>query len=124
MREQAPIRIGVVGIGFGQHVHVPAFRRDLRVRVDAICASSPERAGAVAERWSIPRARGEWRAMVDDPDLDALALSVPPRLQAEIALATVQAGKHLFAEKPLASCIAEAKAIVDAAAATGSVGAV
>jgi len=62
--------------------------------------------------------------MVDDPDLDALALSVPPHLQAEIALATVQAGKHLFAEKPLATCIAEAKAIVDTAAATGSIGAV
>ena len=124
MRDQAPIRVGVVGIGFGQHVHVPAFRRDLRVRVDAICASTVERASAVAQRSSIPCARGEWRAMVDDPDLDALALSVPPHLQAEIALATVQAGKHLFAEKPLATCIAEAKAIVDTAAATGSSAAV
>ncbi len=124
MRDQAPIRVGVVGIGFGQHVHVPAFRRDLRVRVDAICASSPARAGEVAERLSIPCARGEWRAMVDDPDLDALALSVPPHLQSQIALATVQAGKDLFAEKPLATCTAEAKAIVDKAAATGSVGAV
>jgi len=68
--------------------------------VDAICASSPARAAAVAERLSIPRAQGDWRAMVQDPELDALALSVPPQLQAEIALATVHVGKHLFAEKP------------------------
>jgi predicted dehydrogenase len=62
--------------------------------------------------------------MVSDPDLDALALSVPPPVQAEVALAAVKAGKHLFAEKPLAMCTSEAQAIVDAAAATGSVGAV
>jgi predicted dehydrogenase len=124
MQNQAPIRIGVVGIGFGQHVHVPAFRRDVRVRVDAICASGEARAAAVAERLSIPRVYGDWRAMVDDPELDGLSLSVPPHVQAEVALATVRAGKHLFAEKPLATCTAEAKAIVDTAKATGSVGAV
>jgi predicted dehydrogenase len=124
MRNQAPFRIGVVGIGFGQHVHVPAFRRDVRVQVDAICATSEARAAAVAERLSIPRAYGDWRTMVADPDLDALSLSVPPQIQAEIALATVRAGKHLFAEKPLATCTAEAQAIVDAAKTVGVVGAV
>jgi predicted dehydrogenase len=124
MRDNVPIRVGVIGIGFGQHVHVPAFRRDPRVRVDAICASSSARAGVVAERLSIPRSCGDWRTMVDDPELDALALSVPPALQAEIALATVRAGKHLFAEKPLATCTTEAQAIVDAASRTGAVGAI
>lgn len=119
-----PIRVGVVGIGFGQHVHVPAFRRDHRVRVDAICATSKARAEAVADRLGIPRACGDWRAMVDDPQLDVLSISVPPGVQAEIALAGVRAGKHVFTEKPLAASTAQAAAIVAAAEASGVVGAV
>jgi predicted dehydrogenase len=113
----------VVGIGFGQHVHVPAFRADPRARVDAICATSEARARAVADRLSIPRAFGDWRALVDDPELDVITVAVPPQTQAQIALASVRAGKHLFAEKPLAGTAEEAGAIVDAADASGVVGA-
>jgi predicted dehydrogenase len=119
-----PIRVGVVGIGFGQHVHVPAFRRDARVRVEAICATSEERAAAVAQRLSIDRHYGDWRRMIEDPRLDAISVSVPPAIQAEVGLAVVRAGKHLFAEKPLASSAAEATAIAEAAARSGVVGAV
>ncbi|HEV8547401.1 MAG TPA: Gfo/Idh/MocA family oxidoreductase, partial [Polyangiaceae bacterium] len=124
MNESTPLRVGVIGIGFGQHVHVPAFRRDPRLRVDAIGASSVERARPVAERLGIPRAHGDWRELVADPELDALALSVPPRLQFEVALAALRAKKHLFAEKPLATSTAEAQALLDAAASAGVVGAV
>jgi predicted dehydrogenase len=120
----APLRVGVIGIGFGQHVHVPAFRRDARLSIDAICASSLERARPIAERLGIPRAHGEWRDLVADPELDALALSVPPGLQARIALAALRAKKHLFLEKPLASSSAEAEPLLDAAASAGVVAAV
>jgi predicted dehydrogenase len=118
-----PLRVGVIGIGFGQHVHVPAFRADPRVRVEAICATSTARARAVADRLSIPRAYGDWHALVDDPELDVITVSVPPPAQALIALSAARAGKHLFAEKPLATTADQASAIVDAAEASGVVGA-
>jgi predicted dehydrogenase len=94
------------------------------VRVDAVCATSEERARAVADRLSIPRAFGDWRALVADPELDVITVSVPPQTQAQIALSAARAGKHLFVEKPLANTAEEASAIVDAAAASGVVGAI
>lgn len=117
-------RVGIVGIGFGQQVHLPAFRADPRASVVAICASTEERARAVAERCAIPHATGDWRALCTRPDLDLVAISVPPLLQAEIALAAIGAGKNVLCEKPLGQTLAEAEAVARAARAAGVVAAV
>jgi len=100
MRIQAPIRVGVVGIGFGQHVTFPRSAAISAFGWTPSARAHRRAAAAVAERLSIPRAQGDWRAMVQDPELDALALSVPPQLQAEIALATVHVGKHSLRRSP------------------------
>lgn len=118
------LRVGIIGGGFGQHVHVPAFRGDRRVAVDAICASTVERALALSARLEIPRAFGDWRALVADPQIDLVAISVPPSLQAEIAIAAAAAGKHIFAEKPLALNAASAQEMWDSVRRAGVVGVV
>jgi predicted dehydrogenase len=118
------IRVGVIGVGFGQHVHVPAFRSDDRALITAICASEEERARTVGARLGIPRAFGDWRLLVSDPEIDAVSISVPPALQADIAQAAAQAGKHIFAEKPLAMNAIEGRAMEVAARASGVVHAV
>lgn len=119
-----PLRVGVVGSGFGQHVQVPAFRGAPDVTVGAICASTEERARAFAERLAIPRAYGDWRALVSDPQLDVVAVSVPPVLQADIIVAAAQAGKHVFAEKPLGADVTDARRMVDAVRSAGVTAAV
>jgi len=118
------LRVGIVGVGYGQHVHVPAFRSDRRVSVDAICASTVGRAQAVAERLGIPRAFGDWRELVSDPQLDIVSISVPPLLQAEIAVAAAAAGKHVLAEKPLATSTADARRMAESVQGAHVVGAV
>jgi predicted dehydrogenase len=120
----SPLRVAVIGGGFGQQVHVPAFRLDGRARVDLLCVSTPERARERADRLGIPRASGDWRAVVADPQLDAVALSVPPPLQAELAIAAARAGKHVLAEKPLAMTAGEGESIIQALRASGCVGAI
>lgn len=117
-------RVGIIGAGFGQHVHVPAFRADGRASVDAICASTEARAQVIATRLGIPRAFGDWRTLIADPQIDVVGISVPPSLQAEIAIAAAAAGKHIFAEKPLASNAAEAQKMADAIRAARVVGVV
>jgi predicted dehydrogenase len=117
-------RVGIVGAGFGQQVHVPAFRADERASVDAICSSTPERARAVADRLQISRAFGDWRELVNDPHIDIVSISVPPFLQAEIAIAAADAGKHVFAEKPLALNAADAQRMADSVRRARVVGAV
>ena len=109
------VTIGIVGAGFGQQVHAPAFKSLPGCELGAICASHLERARKAAQTLGIPKATDDWRELVADPDIHALALAVPPSLQAEIALAAAQAGKHLFCEKPLALNVNQAQSILTAA---------
>jgi predicted dehydrogenase len=97
-----PISIGVVGIGFGQQVLVPAFRSDPRCVVAGICANRFDRAQGVAKKLKIPRAYRDPGELAADPDICAIAIATPPAVQTEAGLAAARAGKHLFCEKPLA----------------------
>jgi predicted dehydrogenase len=113
-----PVTIGLVGVGFGRQVHAPAFRVDPRCEFRAVCASSLERAQHAAAALGVPRAYGDWRELLADPEIQAVALAVPPAAQAGIALAAVRAGKHVFCEKPLALNTAQAREILAAAETT------
>ncbi|HLB41680.1 MAG TPA: Gfo/Idh/MocA family oxidoreductase [Gammaproteobacteria bacterium] len=95
------LRIGIVGIGFGQHVLLPAFRSVQDIEILTIAATSLERAERVAKMQNIARADASWESMVNDPDLDALVIAVPPWLQEEIIAKALLQNKHLFCEKPL-----------------------
>jgi predicted dehydrogenase len=106
------ISVGIVGIGFGQHVLVPAFRSDARCRVVGLCASTLDRAREVAGRLEIARAFGDWREIAADPAIDLLAIAVPPALQASVVSAASASGKAVFCEKPIATSLAEARAMV------------
>jgi predicted dehydrogenase len=77
---------------------------------DAACLS------ATAKRFAIPRRHADYRALLQDADVDVVAVCVPPRLHAEVALAALAAGKHVFIEKPLAATVAECDQLVHAAA--------
>lgn len=117
----APLNIGIIGLGFGSQVHVPAFRRDPRCRVAAIAGRDKEKAAGVAGKLSIESAHGDWREIIGNPEIDAVTIAVPPSAQGAIAKAALEAGKHLFCEKPLAANGVEAAELLDAAAAKESV---
>jgi predicted dehydrogenase len=111
----APVNIGIVGAGFGRQVQAPAFQSVSECEVRALCALPLEQAQQAAQGLGIPKATENWRDLVADPDIHALAVAVPPSLQAEIAVAAAQAGKHLFCEKPLALNVSQAQKVVAAA---------
>jgi predicted dehydrogenase len=110
-----PLNIGIIGLGFGSQVHVPAFRHDPRCRVTAIAGRNLERAACVAHELSIARSYGDWRQIMDDRDIDAVSIAVPPSEQPTIARRALEAGKHVFCEKPLASYLADAAGLFEAA---------
>jgi predicted dehydrogenase len=111
-------------LGFGSQVHVPAFRLDPRCRVAAIAGRDKEKAAAVARDLSIETSHADWLELIENPELDAISIAVPPCAQAEIAKAAIQAGKHLFCEKPLAANGAEAAELFDVATAKETIHAV
>lgn len=110
-----PVRLGIIGLNFGVHAHLPAFRTIPGVTIEAISGSSLEKSQAIAEAQKIPHAYGDWNKLLEDPNIDAVTVAVPPALQGEVALAVARAGKHLFCEKPLAAKLSTAKEIVETA---------
>jgi predicted dehydrogenase len=112
------IRLGIVGTNYGRNVIAPAFRADLRCQVTALSGSDAARTQTRAREAGISRAYDNWRALIDDKDVDAVAIATLPALQPQIALAALAAGKPVFAEKPMASTLADAQAMLRAAQAS------
>jgi predicted dehydrogenase len=111
-----PVRAGVVGLGFGEKIHVPGLRR-AGAEVVAVCARNG--ADEAAERLDVPRAYAEWHDLVADPGVELVSISSPPVTHHPIALAALAAGKPVLCEKPMAVTLAQAEEMAAAARAAG-----
>ena len=104
-----PIRVGVIGTGFGASLHLSALRENPELEVAAICSRRPERARAAAIDHGIPAHLTDYRELVRDPAIDAVIVASPPHLHHAMAIAALEAGKHVLCEKPMARNLAEAR---------------
>jgi myo-inositol 2-dehydrogenase/D-chiro-inositol 1-dehydrogenase len=97
------LRVGIAGLGrLGQrHAEALAFRTRHCQLVAACSPSASERAFA-GEQLGVERLYEDFDAFVADPALDAIVLATPTTLHASQAIAALEAGKHVFVEKPLA----------------------
>ena len=107
-----PIRVAVVGTGFGNRVQVPALMLNPETRVTWICSHSLERARAVAQEHRIAHATDDYREAIAGADVDLVTIVTPPHLHAPIALAALRAGKHVLCEKPFVLNIRQARRLV------------
>ena len=112
------IRLGIVGSNYGRTVQLPAFRADSRCEVVALAGSNAARTAELARADNIPKAYGDWRALVEDANVQAVAIATLPSLQAQIAIRALELGKPVFAEKPLASDLGAARAMLKQASAS------
>ncbi len=106
------IRLGIVGSNYGRTVQLPAFRADPRCQVVALAGSDAGRTAELARAAGVPKGYGDWRALVEDADVQAVAIATMPSLQAQIAIRALELGKPVFAEKPMASDLASARAML------------
>ena len=113
------IRVGVVGAnpryGWGAQAHVPAFKALPEYELLAVCTSRPETASEAAQAFGVPFAYHDYHDLVENPDIDLVSVAVKVPYHAELALAAIEAGKHVFCEWPLAANTVEAQAMLDAA---------
>ena len=94
---------------------MPAFRAQQRCEVYALAGTNLARVAELAHEANVPRAYGDWRALIDDPAVDAVSIATPPSVQAQIAIHALELGTPVFAEKPMASTLAEARAMLRSA---------
>nr|WP_127356083.1 Gfo/Idh/MocA family oxidoreductase [Actinacidiphila soli] len=92
-----------------------AFDLSAQVEMTAVCGRDPERAAAAAERLGWADHLTDWRELIARDDIDVVDICTPGDSHAEIAIAALEAGKHVLCEKPLANSVAEARAMVAAA---------
>jgi predicted dehydrogenase len=106
-------RIGIVGTGWGARVQVPTFR-EAGLDVVAIAGSNAQRTRDVAGELGV-RACTDWRMLVTAEDVDLVSIVTPPSEHRAMAIAALEAGKHVLCEKPTALNAAEAQELVAAA---------
>jgi predicted dehydrogenase len=115
--------IGMVGYAFMGRAHSLAWHAvtrafpdvPLRPRLAAICGRDEAAARSAAHRLGWAAIETDWRALIERDDVDLIDIAAPGDLHAPIAIAALQAGKHVLCEKPLANTLAEAEAMKDAA---------
>ena len=114
--------VGMVGHAFMGAAHSQAWRTagrffDLPLEPDlaVLCGRDAGRVAESAVKWGWRDTSTDWKDLLTRDDVDLLDICTPGDTHAEIAIAALDAGKHVLCEKPLANSVAEARAMVEAA---------
>ena len=105
------LAVGIIGSGYIGGVHASLLARDDRVEIIAVHDSSPEAAQRLADSCNAEVAE----EAVDLINIcDVVYITTPNTMHTALAIAAAEAGKHVFCEKPMATSVAEAQAVLDA----------
>ncbi len=111
MQNSRAVRVGIIGTGWAERIQIPMFRLG-GLTVQAICSGNPDNAQRAAQNLNIPEVYPNWQAMLAADSVNLVSIVTPPHLHREIAVAALQAGKHVICEKPTALNLAEAEAML------------
>jgi predicted dehydrogenase len=114
-----PVRIGIIGTGFGRSAQVPGFRACEGAEVVALCGSRRDRTEALARELGVPLALTDYRKLLARDDVDLVSVVTPPYLHHSMTLAALAAGKHVLCEKPMAMDVGQAREMLERAEAAG-----
>lgn len=114
--------VAVIGYAFMGKAHSHAWRNvgALRpgapgVRRQVLVGRDADAVAVAADQYGWAESATDWRAVLERDDIDVVDVCVPGHLHAEVAIAALEAGKHVIAEKPLANSLGEAEKMVAAA---------
>src|SRR5690606_11303348 len=123
-----PLGVGLIGTGYMGKCHALAWNavapvfgdvsRPRLLRLAEVDAALAERRAA---ELGFRQATGDWRDLIHDPEIDVISITTPNKFHAEMAIAALEAGKHVWCEKPMAPSFAESEAMAGAARNSGKV---
>ncbi len=112
MTQDRPLRVAVVGLGFGAEF-LPIYQRLPGVELAAICQRSRARLDAVGEAFGVERRYTEFAALLRDPEIDAVHINTPIPDHGPQAIAALEAGKHVACTVPMATSLEDCRRIVE-----------
>src|SRR3954466_15434147 len=115
--------VGLIGYAFMGAAHSQAWRTaphffdlPLRPELTVLAGRDAGRVADAAQRLGWSSTETDWRRVIERDDVDLVDVCTPGDTHAEIAIAALEAGKHVLCEKPLANSVPEAEAMAEAAA--------
>lgn len=109
------VGFGVIGTGIvGGAWHAHVYHHLPQAELVAVCDLNAQRAGEIAERYDVSQVYTDYRDLLARADIAAVSIATPDFAHREIAVAAAKAGKHILVEKPLATTVEDAEAILQA----------
>jgi predicted dehydrogenase len=123
-----PLGVGLIGTGYMGKCHALAWNAvktvfgDVeRPRLVHLAEANAELAAARGSEFGFEKATADWRALIADPEVDVVSVTTPNQFHAEMAIAALEAGKHVWCEKPMAPSYDAAERMLRAAEASDKV---
>src|SRR5271170_4847137 len=120
------IGVGLIGTGYMGKCHALAwtsvkavFGDTPDIKLAALCEVTSELAAKRAAEFGFAKSTADWRELIADPEVDVVSVTTPNQFHAEMAIAALEAGKHVWCEKPMAPSFAEAERMASAARRSG-----
>ena len=113
------MRLGIISTADINRKVIPGAHASKKVDLIAVASREQARAEEYARTWDIERAYGSYEALLEDPDVDAVYISLPNTMHREWSIRSVEAGKHVICEKPFSRRPEDVEAAFDAAERAG-----
>lgn len=120
-RDQRPVRISVVGLGYWGPNLVRNLHELPEAEIVSVCDRRPEALAKIRRRYPALDCTQRFSSLLADPSIDAIAIATPVSTHYRLARAALEAGKHVFVEKPLASSSEQAETLIEIADSLGLV---
>ena len=115
------MNLGIISTADINRKLIPGAHASKRVNLVAVASRDQARAERYAREWNIERAYGSYEAVLEDPDVDAVYISLPNSMHVDWSVRALEAGKHVLCEKPMARSVEPVERAFDAADAAGRV---
>ncbi len=116
MQNKSVVNIGVVGYGYWGPNLVRNFAETPGLNLTAVCDLDPAKLELVKKRYPAVSTTSRFEDLLENPEIDALAIATPVHTHFKLGLAALQAGKHLWIEKPMTETVEQSRQLVEEAA--------